>query len=312
MENDRIKRIVVIANKSWEADPMVNAILHEKIRPKSFDDFDTSGQPLLIDKKDPNNPNPPIHPRIEFTCSISNKSARIEIWCLQDLMNPNVSSSSTTEKWRVLPRIINYRRGIDFLIAFGTAGITDLGICNGSVVIGSRVFIHNPYINVTGDDTKHDTWTNPNLDKLIVLQKELEVDFRSMADDVRYKAETKFVNSPLEPAKPPIILAGHGFYSMGVVNVTDYDDYIWADKSAIATFRKKGYKGVIGSIESTHGLIRLQTEVPFLFVSGITDEDGKFDSQVTPRVYAQNFVAAHNAGIALCYLLEDITGQFFK
>jgi hypothetical protein len=305
MENDRVRRIVVIANKSWEADPMVNAILHEKIRPSTFKDFDTSGHPFLIDKKDPNNPDPPAHPRIEFTCKSENASARIEIWCLQDLMNPKVSSSSAVEKWRVLPKIINYRRGVDFLIAFGTAGIVNLGRCNGSVVIGSRLFINNPY------GKKPDLWDSPNLDKLLPTVLE-DGFFRNLADEVRFKSETKFLRPPLEPAEPPLIMAGHGFYSVGVVNVTNYDDYIWADRNAVSAFYEKGHKGVIGSIESTHGLIRLQTDGPFLFVSGITDEDGRFDSQVTPRVYSQNFVAAHNAGIALCYLLEDITGQFFK
>jgi hypothetical protein len=122
-------------------------------------------------------------------------------------------------------------------------------------------------------------------------------------------AETRFLKSPLEPVKTPVVLAGHRFNSLGVVNVIDYDAYFWADKSAIEAFRQKGYQGVIGSMETTHGLIRFQTEAPFLFISGIANEDGKFDSQVAPRVYAQPFVAAHNAGLTLCYLIEGVIPQ---
>lgn len=302
-----IKKIIVVANKSWEVDPMVNAILHEKVRPplvdKRFFDFEMPGHPFLIDSKKKDNPDPPVRPRIRFTCSQMNKSAIVEIWCLQDLMDPLKSSSSTIEKWRVLPRIFDGKVMPDLVIAFGTAGIVDMGLCNGSVVIGSRVFIHNPYYDKS-DDPPAEIWEHPDINKLLSLPKENEVDFRIIADEIRFKAETKFLTTPLEPAKPPVILAGHGFYSLGIVNVLNYDHYFWADKRAIQTFRSKGLKGVIGSVESTHGLVRLKTESKFLFISGITDEDGKFDAQVTPRVYAQNFVAAHNAGIALCYLIE--------
>lgn len=320
MENTIFKKIIVIANKSWEADPMVNAILHEKVRLKIFSEFKIVNHPFLIDKKDKKITDPNPLPRITFKYIIPAVESKvkeeakpkiectIELWCLQDIMNPNVSSSSTVEKWRVLPRIFETASPIDLVIAFGTAGIVDLGSCNASVVIGSKVFIHNPYYSEE-DEPPTDLWTNPNLDKTIASK---QIDFSLIPDVIRNKAETKFLRTPLQPADPPVILAGHGFHSLGIVNVQNYEHYIWADKRAIDAFRKAGNKGVIGSVESTHGLIRLQlqkNDIPFLFVSGITDEDGKFDAQVTPRVYSQNFVAAHNAGITLCYLLEEVVRQ---
>ena len=60
------------------------------------------------------------------------------------------------------------------------------------------------------------------------------------------------------------------------------------------------------SVETTHGVIRSLSEAPFLYVSGITDTEGLFDFEVTPRVYAQNHVAAHNAAIALVWLLPEL------
>lgn len=320
MDKSLIKKIIVIANKSWEADPMVNAILHEKVRLKIFSDFKIINHPFLIETKSKQIPDPPALPRITFSYTIPEVKAdkkeetkpkvecTIEIWCLQDIMDPNKSSSSTYEKWRVLPRIFEAASPIDLVIAFGTAGIVDLGSCNGSVVIGSKFFIHNPYESEE-DDPPADLWKHTSLDQTI---KSKQIDFSLIPDVIRNKAETKFLRTPLQPAEPPVILAGHGFHSLGIVNVQNYEHYIWADKRAIDAFRKGGNKGVIGSVESTHGLIRLQlqnNETPFLFISGITDEDGKFDAQVTPRIYSQNFVAAHNAGIALCYLLEEVIKQ---
>lgn len=320
MDKSLIKKIIVIANKSWEADPMINVILHEKVRLSIFKKFEIINHPFLIETKNKKEPDPPAIPRIKITYVIPEVKSEvieeckpeiictIEVWCLQDLMNPNVSSSSTVEKWRVLPRIFTSSEPIDLVIAFGTAGIVDLGFCNGSVVIGSKIFIHNPY-HIEQDEPPKPLWTHPSLDTSIASQ---QINFALIPDVIRNKAETKFLKTPLEPAAPPVILAGHGFHSLGIVNVQNYEHYIWADKRAIEAFRKRGNKGVIGSVESTHGIIRLslpKDDIPFLFISGITDEDGKFDAQVTPRMYSQNFVAAHNAGIALCYLIEEVAKQ---
>ena len=102
-------------------------------------------------------------------------------------------------------------------------------------------------------------------------------------------------------------MAGHSFISLGTVNVTNYEDYAWTDGDTLAAFRQKvGSRKQVGSMETTHGLIRLASESPFLYVSGITDTVGRFDLEVTPRVYAQNFVAAHNAGLAVAWMLPQV------
>ncbi len=103
------------------------------------------------------------------------------------------------------------------------------------------------------------------------------------------------------------MMAGNGFISIGHVNTTNYDDYAWSPQCAVDSFNENAYaSGEIGSVESTHGLIRLVSEAPFLYVSGIVGTVGLFNLQVTPRVYAQNTVAAHNAAIALAWLLPDV------
>lgn len=286
---------------------MINVILHEKVRDKEvFKNFNFPGYPKLLNLVNKPDPDPVATPRITFDCIFPNVTSNIEVWCLQDLMNQTTSSSSTVEKWRVLPKIFQGRSKPDLVIAFGTAGIYNMGNRNGSVVIGSKVFIHNPYRDPS-DDPPPQIWTDNKLNTLISSPG--AVDFRKISNDFRFKAESRFILSTIEPSKPPVIMIGHGFNSLGIVNVINYDHYIWADKRAIEAFQGAGLKGVIGSIESTHGIIRLQSDSPFLYVSGIVDEDGKFDAQVTPKEYSQNFVSAHNAGLALCYLLEALTLQ---
>lgn len=90
-------RVVVVANKTWEADPLVNVIL-SRARPPSFGQFEIVNYPVLA-------PGNGDEPRIEFSVA----GARVEVWCVQDLMNPNTSSSSTAEKARVLPHVFSYQ-----------------------------------------------------------------------------------------------------------------------------------------------------------------------------------------------------------
>jgi hypothetical protein len=60
----------------------------------------------------------------------------------------------------------------------------------------------------------------------------------------------------------------------------------------------------IGSIDTTLALIRAKTEpAPFLFISGIANELGFMNRDVVDIEYSENFVASHNAGIVLAWLL---------
>jgi hypothetical protein len=170
------------------------------------------------------------------------------------------------------------------------------------VVIGRRTFIHDPFPPSVDHQGK---WVPPKPDT--VVESSLPADsLRSVNEQSRFAAEARLLRPPVAPAEPPLVLVGNGFIGLGVVNITNYDDYLWADRQAVEAFVKAGAAGQIGSIETTHGMIRSMSESPFLFVSGITDTGGLFDFQVTPRVYGQNFVAAHNAAIAATWVLPDM------
>ena len=94
------------------------------------------------------------------------------------------------------------------------------------------------------------------------------------------------------------------------VRTSSLDDYVWADEAAHRRFEAthEASQGTvrIGSLETTHGIVRLQSEAPFIFVSGITDRIGHFNEDVGLRSYAQNFACAHNAGVATAWLIPQV------
>ncbi|HEX5708818.1 MAG TPA: hypothetical protein VFX96_16080 [Pyrinomonadaceae bacterium] len=296
------KRVVIVANKWWEADPLCGVLIHDRARPASLTNFRFLHYPApRVQKPKPGEPRPPdpkAEPRLTFDCP----GASVEVWCIEELMNPAENSSSSLEKSRVLGGAINYGATPDLVVAFGTASAPSEVSANGSVTIGRRVFIHDPRADAPD---RTGLWTPPKPDQLIESALPAQALTR-LDEQARYAAEARFMTSPVEPAAPPVTVISNGLVALGVVNITSYDDYIWADAEAMEEFHTNVATAQIGSIETTHGVIRSASESPFLYVSGIANSEGLFDYQVTPRVYAQNFVAAHNAALTLAWLLPSL------
>ncbi|MEJ2352122.1 MAG: hypothetical protein P8Y03_20225 [Anaerolineales bacterium] len=296
------KRVMLIANKWWEADPLCWVLFHDKARPSVFCDYKTKNYPSQRVPNQPTEPrprDPAAIPRFTFKCM----GVTVEVWCLEELMNPAENPSSAAEKARVLPAAIASGTTPDLVIAFGTAGSRPGLHINGCVVVGRRVYIHDAY-NGVADRTG--LWTPSKED--LVIESDLPVGvIQGISPESKHSAEARLLPPPIDPANPLLVMAGDGFISLGHVNCTNYDEYAWSPQRAVESFNDNASgSGEIGSVESTHGLIRLVSEAPFLYVSGIADPVGLFNLQVTPRVYAQNTAAAHNAAIALAWLLPDV------
>jgi hypothetical protein len=296
------KRVILIANKWWEADPLCWVLFHDKARPSVFFDYKIKNYPSLRVSNRPNDPRPrdPVAiPRFTFACM----DATVEVWCLEELMNPAENPSSAAEKARVLPAAIAAGTPPDLVIAFGTAGSRPGLHINGCVVVGRRAYINDAY---KADVDRTGMWTPPKANTVIESDLPVSV-MQGISSGSKHSAEARFLPPPITPANPLLLMAGDGFISIGHVNCTNYDEYAWSPQCAVESFNDNASRlGEIGSVESTHGLIRLISEAPFLYVSGIVVTVGLFNVQVTPRVYAQNTVAAHNAAIALAWLLPDV------
>jgi hypothetical protein len=228
--------------------------------------------------------------------------ADIEVWCIQDLMDLSENSSLTWEKARVLPRV---RLGNDdqtVVVAFGTAASPAGTGNNGNVIIGTSVFVHDPYEN-TRLGEKH--WTHPQLNQILV--SDLQNVFDGLPREFVAEAEKRFLSPAYGAAAPPRVFARSDLVSVGVVNVTDSADYAWTDERALGVFRKVAKSAVTDSLETTHGVVRLVLGNQFLYVSGIANAVGKFSEEVKGNPYRQNFVASHNAAIAVAWLIPELT-----
>lgn len=298
-----MEKIAVIANKNWETEPMLAAMFSGEFRPAGlpFPDWLLSNQDSRYRVDASKVINDPANARAIFRFHPAGDAAKpvileVKVWCIQDFMDLAKNSSSSEEKFRFLPSLINLEAP-DLVIAFGTAGYLSDTTYAGSVVIGSRFFVHNghpgnPASNLADPrfETLLPTTVNPKL-------------FGVISPAFKLKCEPKFLRTPVDPTSRAACLASPFYTAVGSVNVTDYNEYAWVDAEAIATFRSVEKKLPVGSLETTHGVIRLSTDRPIIFVSAITDREGNFDMEVTP---GQNYVASFNGGLVMGQLLLDL------
>lgn len=291
-------KIKVIANKSWEATPLVNALLNPKFKPS------TLPNPTFISEPE-SNPKTPLQPRLVYQF---NKHL-VEVWCLEDQMNPNISTSSSLEKVKVLPNIIiNDDDAPDLVIAFGTAG-TPLSGNNGGISIGSY------FINYSGMDPSNKTPWNGDINGTnymnTVLHREISINQKNLFINCNFaEMYAKFLSVPLNPSlNPQVIIGETDNLAVSDTNILDYKCYQTEDKNAVKAATEIS-KNPIVSVETTHGIIAATTfsytAAPVIFISAITDQVGCFDQEVSKKPEAQNYTAAFNGGIYLSYVLANL------
>lgn len=78
----------------------------------------------------------------------------------------------------------------------------------------------------------------------------------------------RFLVEPLDPAPATLLLARSDFVAVSEVNVTDPREYADMDAASLGAFSQQNNVSLGRSLETTHGLIRAQSDAPFVFVSG--------------------------------------------
>src|SRR5262249_28338981 len=180
---------------------------------------------------------------------------------------------------------------------------------NGSVVVGSRVFLHDAR---PAGDNPDSNWKESPFD--VVLESSLDpAAFQRITTIETSPVPTvldRFIVEPLFPASYGNLIARQDYVALSTINETDYARYKVADQSTLSAFAERENITLARSVETTHGLVRVLSKSKFLFVSGITDRAGRFAEEVSPRAYAQNTAAAHNAAIVLAWMLPRIDAEF--
>jgi hypothetical protein len=318
------KRVIIVVNKYWECDPvcwvLTNKYINERcnIDLKNIQTEENITYPSYGPVKASSATN--TKPRILF----QTESRIIEIWCISDLLSNSADDlqSSSEEKMKLLPIIYNYsstgvKLEIELVVAVGTSSSgPSLPInqkfktdnINGSVIIGSNVFMHNGWDDSSKSNYKCDCWSK--------ILKSSSTDFIEKLQQTNFSSiEELLLSPPINPS--PInqhIYVNKDYIALGDVNVTDYTKYNEKDKETGDDFTSK-YMGSINgvSLETTHCLIYLagknynnNNPLPFMFVSGVVDRFTMFADDVNPKVYAQNVTGAHNAGVAVAYIISKL------
>ena len=298
------RRVLVVVNKWWECDPVMWAMLSGYARPSPALPWPES---LRYPAPRPDRPVPaepaPPSPRAVFR----DRGTLIEIWCVSDLLahlpdTPEYQSSSE-RKAETLPSIFGKDR-VDLVVAVGTAASTDDESKNGCVVVGCGAYLYDAHPDGSNAAS---VWNDGPFDTLLAS----DLDPRAFEAMIGRACEDRSVAArllppPLEPAAALRLEAAYTTVALSTINVTDTAEYAKVDRRALSAYRSRYDPRSIGSIETTHGLIRALTRAPFVFVSGIANRVGRFDEEVVPRLYAQNTVASHNAGVALAAMLPRV------
>lgn len=198
----------------------------------------------------------------------------------------------------------------DFVIAFGTASFADAASYNGCVVAGTNAYLFNPYRNAPAGIVHDPTadWDDPTKVGILMTSEAGRAVFTSLGTNPNtiLSINARLTPAPSYAAATLAFIPAANYIAVGDLNITNYDDYVWADPMALKDCLENNPTYPVGSLETTHGLIRSMSEAPFLFVSGITNRLGYLNQEQAPRSIAQNFAAAHNAGVALAWLLPLI------
>ena len=307
-------RVLLVVNKYWECDPVCWVLTNKYLN-------DTCGIDLPLPKL-VNYPSygaaitQPPTPRLIYAAD----NIQVEIWCISDLLSkfPNTPEyqSSSQRKMEVLNEIFYYSDlPVGLVVAVGTASsgpfcpkyMSIQDNINGSVVVGSKVFIHDGHPD--SDPNFYSKWRWAYFDQLMHSSLcEIPV-LKNLASE---NLEAALLCPPINPAtNRQSIYVDAAYVCIGDVNVTDYTEYPKKDNEAGQSFQTMCPGNTNGvSVETTHGLIYatahnyFQGNPPFLFVSGVVDRFTKFKDDVSPKVYAQNVTGAHNAGVVIAQLVS--------
>ena len=95
-----MKKILVIINKNWETEPVLNALTNPKLRPAALPFPEVINTPCDGDNR-------MSQPRAVFSLPREGEEPlQVVVRCIEDLMATGVNTSSSLEKYKVLPQAI--------------------------------------------------------------------------------------------------------------------------------------------------------------------------------------------------------------
>lgn len=108
--------------------------------------------------------------------------------------------------------------------------------------------------------------------------------------------------APLGGRLTPSVHASIENVVLSFVNVTDQRLYGQVAKELMRRCSDFGIR--VNCVDTTLAFIKSETDLPFLFVAGISDRQGHFMEDIGPKRSAQRFAASYNTALVLGLLLE--------
>ena len=287
--------IVLVANKWWEAVALVAVLEHARDIKR-----DLSASPLpfdIISRRAPKDRGPEPRLRLRVAESI------VTVLCIEDHIPPGADSSATVEKLRALKSQADLG-AVDtaLVIAFGTAASPTANSA-GNVVVGSRVFLHDACSSHDENVARFPSGVGEVIDSKFDPANIAPAEMSAAYEE----SQRRFLISPVGGSLVPKVIASPDYVSVGVINVLRSEDYRVFDSLAVDHFElRKGPEQSVQSVDTTHGVVRLCVDRPFLYVFGISNQVGKFAEEVMPKRYSQTFTASHNAAVCVAWMLPKL------
>jgi hypothetical protein len=288
------KRVVVVVNKWWECDPAMLVLLDPRTASSKLHWPARLNHP----HQQPDVGDPPGFVGATPRCVFKLAHVEAEIWCISDLLDdlPAAYQSSTEKKAERLGSVSNGAAPA-LVIAVGTAGYPSLDSENGSVVVGSQVFLHDGH-PAGSTPNPVSQWHEGPFDEVVGSSLDCSTFDGLLCTIARMSPAltTLFLSPPLNPSPSPKLIASYDCVALGSMNVTDPQEYERQDQATLDAFASSGNESERAkSLDTTLGLVRVKLNAPFLFVAGIVNRVGYATTEMVPRSYAQNLVGAHNA-----------------
>jgi hypothetical protein len=295
-------RIVVVANKNYEADGLMAALSNQMTQSLNLSYPYNVASPQV-----PTYPPPPqdsSNPRclIDIRKNPKDKAgvATMEIWCIDDLANTNGISSA---KVTAMGAITKYGPYPDGVVAFGTAGYPGLLSNDGCATIGGTIFIHD------ASNGAPDGWSWSNHMEKLVPSKTPASFFSSVSADQEtlVAINLEMIVPQNRPASVLQLIIAADAVGISSVNIPDKAPYCDVDTNSIVQARGKGATNIT-SVETTHGVIRsMWDDAPFIYVTAIPNRVCHLPDEAS-GIHAQEFPASHNAGVALKHVMPYFVG----
>ncbi|MHA4811625.1 hypothetical protein ACX0G9_26245 [Flavitalea flava] len=310
-----MERVLIICNESWEMEAVLTAVFNGDFPPRRTDQYNSRS---VFRIKDLDFPRQHLQGEGKPCLIFETNRYQFEFWCIQHIMdvNPgradNYFYSRSIQKAVNFPAILNFEKekGIQLVIAFGTAGSPGDTLESPGLVIGSDVYIHDASPELPSDRKYY----RPDFGKIIpsALPESFFDKLNREVSTNRMKLyfESKTLMASVEPSLRFSLLADKHLVAISDVNIKFCKNDKTTHKAALDSYSAIHEGAAAFSVEATHGLVRLEAQQPnFLFISAITNGEPYGDHESLARKSYRHFSSCFNGGIFLSWLVHFINGN---